>query len=291
MQFETALMTLINHPEYNSTLILRTEIISDKDTLHDSLESPDCVPSLLNHTPIRNIHRRLLPRRPGRDGSLEQDCTLYASHSAPAPQPTVLVLTPRLSQTGSLPYYHPAVVHVAFRHISADNGYDSDSHHLIIEVVPLDKTTPIDLSSRIYRTCLSLLEALNRYGWGILNNYQKRVTHDVLVPRNTYQDLYILLKERHKSLVDHWHEATDPLKHVFEVICDLCTFSTNTNSLLLQDIGIATFLMLLWKNTYTPEDVPKSQSQNSSEERPWDVWPRPPGGFVDIGCVSSYPYT
>jgi hypothetical protein len=39
-----------------------------------------------------------------------------------------------------------------------------------------------------------------------------------------------------------------------------------------QDIGIATFLMLLWRDTY-PAIVEGGQTK----------WGRPPGGFVDAG--------
>ena len=51
-----------------------------------------------------------------------------------------------------------------------------------------------------------------------MTNYKKRVIHDCLVPRDIYQDLYLIMRERHKHLVDTWKEVTDPLKHVFEVI-------------------------------------------------------------------------
>jgi len=121
-----------------------------------------------------------------------------------------LVLTPTISPGESLPYYHPAVSHIAFRYI------DSDPPSLRIELKPLPNTST-DLNSRLYRTCLALLETLHRYGWGALTNYKKRVNHDCLVPREPYQDLYLLMRNRHKHLVDTWHEVTDPLKHVFEV--------------------------------------------------------------------------
>jgi tRNASer (uridine44-2'-O)-methyltransferase len=87
---------------------------------------------------------------------------------------------------------------------------------LQIEVIPLPGT-PTDPNSRLYRTCLALLETLHRYGWGAMTNYKKRVIHDCLVPREIYQDLYLIMRERHKYLVDTWKEVTDPLKHVFEV--------------------------------------------------------------------------
>lgn len=159
---------------------------------------------------IRCIHRKLLPRRPGRDGALEQYCTLYGLSTDRTPQPDTLVLTPLVEPGSSLPYYHPAVSHLAFRYFTLDPPM------LQIEVIPLPGT-PTDPNSRLYRTCLALLETLHRYGWGAMTNYKKRVIHDCLVPRETYQDLYLIMRERHKYLVDTWKEVTDPLKHVFEV--------------------------------------------------------------------------
>lgn len=161
--------------------------------------------------PLRNIHRKLLPRRPGRDVSLEQNCTLYGATTTDTdtPHPTTLVLAPIVYPGTSLPYYHPTVSHLAFRFIT------SDPPTLQIEVLPLPNT-PTDQNSRLYRTCLALLDTLHRYGWGALTNYKKRVVHDFLVPRETYQDLYLVMRERHKHLVDTWQEVTDPLKHVFE---------------------------------------------------------------------------
>jgi tRNASer (uridine44-2'-O)-methyltransferase len=45
-----------------------------------------------------------------------------------------------------------------------------------------------------------------------------------------------------------------------------------------QDVAIAAFLMLLWKDMYPP------RHDNGGEE--WDTWGRPPNGFIDLGCVS-----
>ncbi|KAF5354813.1 hypothetical protein D9756_005632 [Leucocoprinus leucothites] len=251
--FETAVAQLVHHPEYNSTLILRSDIVTDS-TENIPIETPE----LYNCTKLRYIHRRLLPRRPGRDEGLEQYCTFYSSRSSetePCPA-DILVLTPIVSQGSKLPYYHPSVHHIAFRYIET-----IPASTLRIEVLPLPDT-PADPSSRLYRTCLALLETLHRYGWGALTNYKKRVAHDCLVPREEYQDLYLIMRERHKHLVSTWQEVTDPLKHVFE------------------DIGIATFLMLYWKTAYqqSPDTV------TTDTDRPWTTWPRPPGGFFDFGC-------
>lgn len=202
---------------------------------------PEGLPIIPGFCPIRNVHRKLLPRRPGRDTGLEQHCTLYCrdipisegtSNRNPlmrSSPPSILVLTPIVEAGSSLPYYHPTVSHLAFRYISAppttiDTSYPTPSPEQIpsqhgtlqIEVVPLPDT-PTDLSSRLYRTCLALLETLHRYGWGAMTNYKKRVEHDCIVPREEYQDLYLIMRERHRHLVDSWKESTDPLKHVFEV--------------------------------------------------------------------------
>ena len=196
---------MIHHPEYNSTLILRSEVIAEIDS-----DYPDAIPSFEGLGQIRSIHRKLLPRRPGRDPPLEQYCTLYGALAGETSYPNTLVLTPIVEPGSSLPYYHPAVFHIAFRYLP------SNPPTLRIEVLPLPGT-PTDLNSRLYRTCLALLETTHRYGWGTMSNYKKRVLHDCLVPRETYQDIYLLLRERHKHLVDTWQEVTDPLKHVFEV--------------------------------------------------------------------------
>lgn len=149
---------------------------------------------------------------------------------------SILVLTPLLDQTGSVPYYHPQVFHIAFRYLpsSASDPRDgvstNSSARLQVEVVPFPDA-PLDPNSRIYRTCLALLETLHRYGWGAMAGYKKRVNHDCIIPREEYQDLYLLMRERHKHLVGTWHESTDPLKHVFEVrACSGTSFSIFSRS-------------------------------------------------------------
>ncbi|KAF9261176.1 DUF1613 domain-containing protein [Marasmius fiardii PR-910] len=249
--FEIATSQLIHHPEYNSTLILRSETLQD---LIDEEKFPKCIPQLQGYQRVRCIHRKLLPRRPGRDVALEQYCTLYSNskdYESPDSEAltTTLVLTPIVTPESPLPYYHPTISHLAFRYIT-----EGDEEILRIEAIPLPNTS-LDPNARLYRTCLALLDTLHRYGWGAMTNYQKRVQHDVHVPREEYQDLYLIMRERHKGLVETWQEVTDPLKHVFE------------------DIGIATYLILLWKRTYAKESNEQAES-----------WPRPPGGFVDFGC-------
>jgi tRNASer (uridine44-2'-O)-methyltransferase len=56
--------------------------------------------------------------------------------------------------------------------------------------------------------------------------------------------------------------------------------------------------MLLWKDTYGPETIPpdlasvaapntpeaQAQAPAPPDAEPWRRWPRPPGGFIDLGC-------
>ncbi|KAI6104853.1 hypothetical protein EDD17DRAFT_1652412 [Pisolithus thermaeus] len=319
--FEKAVEQLVHHPEYNSTLILRSETLSDVRIFskEDGLEEdakillgtpPRCV--LEGHRPVRAIRRRLLPRRPGRDGSLEQTCVFYTDAVTTGteigkvyaldPQegkystiPTchyedeqkniasLLVLTPILKLGEALPYYHPAVRRLAVRYVRNVQELSGDELEtatlpcgmLFIEaVLPQSEPAPPDPpdpNSRLYRTCLALLDTVHRYGWGALTHYRKRVHHDMLVPREAYQDLYLVLRERYKHLVSQWKEATDPAKHVFE------------------DVGIATFLMLFWKATYASDgtsfefDADRGGATCTST-MPWKNWPRPSGGFLDLGC-------
>ncbi|KAH7920464.1 hypothetical protein BV22DRAFT_1107664 [Leucogyrophana mollusca] len=158
-------------PEYNSTLILRSETIS---TALPPAQSQH-LPGLHPHS---NVHRKLLPRRPGRDAVPEQHCTLYAYDEGEfAGSPCTLVLTP-LAEKESLPYCHPAISHLAFRYIPSCLSPTA----LRIEVIPLPNT-PTDPTSRL----------------------------------TTYQDMYLLMCERYKRPVDGRRGVTDPLKHVFEV--------------------------------------------------------------------------
>ncbi|KDQ60435.1 hypothetical protein JAAARDRAFT_125782 [Jaapia argillacea MUCL 33604] len=275
--FEEAAMLLVNHPEYNSTLILRSELIAT----YTSPPFPPSTPQIKGYEPTKAYYRKLLPRRPTRDASLEQLCTLYTKSPDPHEledmktqgseddplytTPTLLVLTPLPSPSTPLPYYHPQVSQISF-HL-----HPPSSPTLLISLLPLPPTSqndqdPTNPSSRLHRTSLSLLQTLHRYLHGTLTSYKKRTAHDLLIPRDEYQDLYGVMRERHKGLVEEWREVTDPLKHVFE------------------DIGIATYLMLLWKDTFPPEG---EEQEEKLEEEPWKKWGRPPGGFLDLGCGNA----
>ena len=88
------------------------------------------------------------------------------------------------------------------------------------------------LPDRLYKTCLALLDRLHKHGFGNSVGYKKRREHDVslrrqphpdtqvLVDKSNFQDLYLLLKERHKHLdsqVPGQSKILDLKRHVFKV--------------------------------------------------------------------------
>lgn len=258
--FQPACYQLIQHPEYNSTLILRSEPLSDAD---DAFHVH--TPQLHGYSAVRQIHRRIVPRRPGRDPPMEQLCTFYTEEKQGIDaSPCVVILTPLLQDGKVLPYYHPDVLHLVFRYISTND-------HLRVEVLRPAGRDNAGIAPKLYRTCQHLLTAIHRFS----PSYTKNVFHDRLVPRDIYQDMYLLMRERHGvRCVQNWKEVTDPQKHVFE------------------DIAIATYLILLWFYTYSREDaasppvssLPKSTDPGAHEDGIFNSWPRPSKGFIDMGC-------
>ncbi|PWN52650.1 DUF1613-domain-containing protein [Violaceomyces palustris] len=396
-QWLTTMEELIKHPELNSSNILRAEILEEEDfeLFPSNSESSDGGGGNIGRNPFRKdgesggeepsprsfrvggyrlgkrIRRKILPRRPGLDWSMNQECQFFevrrdseasSDHDEKEKEEeeegglteAVVVYTPIMSgerhdniptteevkggvydgfpqSPKQIPFYHPRVRSIAFRYISSHPSSEEDgktspsipsqtqstkveaediattsatpSHpsppqpkvfgKIRIEVVLFPSNEKEDLfrkgqgcspsepesfylppSHRLQRISLSLLQTIHTMSWGRMNNYKKRVHHDQIVPREAYQDLYLRLKERHASRIcNDWREATDPKKHVFE------------------DLGIAAFIMLLWKDTFPPrtrEEVERDCNVGGHEgglgEREADLWGRPPGGFVDIGC-------
>ncbi|OCF42582.1 hypothetical protein I317_03567 [Kwoniella heveanensis CBS 569] len=160
--------------------------------------------------------------------------------------------------------------------------------------------TPDD---RLYRTCLGLLERVYKHGYGQLVGYQKRRVHDVIVARDNFQDLYLVLKDRHKHL-DSRASRPGMMSTKLEDNTSLPLVSTDDPTLPSsntmdvsewgqQDVAIAAFLMLLWKEMYPPRERARPLPVASDgvgpiaepdEERERDTWGRPEGGFIDLGC-------
>lgn len=233
---------LIRYPERTSSSIRRAEIWAERngEAGHGGLACTyRCI-------------RRLLPRRTHVDAAMLEECAVYADESSALVVYTALrnshhdderdesLLDRKRSAsdyaTEDIPYYHPAVRCVGFHY---------SSQEVRIDYVPFE-SSDLSRDGRLGRTALSLLRLIHKHSCGNAQAYEKRVHHDVIVPRDDYQDFYLALRTRHAGrIIASWQEATDPMKHVFE------------------DIAIAAWLILLWRSSYNGA---------------------PPGGFVDLGC-------
>jgi tRNASer (uridine44-2'-O)-methyltransferase len=261
------LKNLIYYPELTIALILRAEIISKDDRLHwedlvhNAMDQEEQIKGFIS---CETVHRKLIPKVPERDAPLRQDCILYRAEDGMDIQ--LVVFIPKMDPKQRMPHYHPDVKAIAFQYIPST----SDDTSILRIDIPLDDPSAALPSSRLFKTCVVLLDTISKHGWGLFNGYKKRVVHDTIVQKETYQDLYYVMKEKYKYLKDEWMESTDATKNVFEV-SRRTIISYLVANLVLEDIGIATFLMLLWKDTYDSEDS--------------EVWGRPPGGFIDMGSA------
>ncbi|CCH46877.1 hypothetical protein BN7_6479 [Wickerhamomyces ciferrii] len=266
--FENAMNNLIKQPNINSTVILRADILSENvyDYTQDepqvtkfnselANQKPDIptssqdeviltknlddiklrnVPLALDSRPKVEIVRRIVPRNPFKDVILNQTCLITALKTSSETEydSTLVVYDPHISSWEDCPFYLPEVQAV---------GILYRQNKLSIHYLPFDYNQKsniesfqnLDPSNRNIRIAFRLLQTAKKHSTGVMQGYQKRVKHDQVVSKVSFQDRYIALKKKYsKTLVDNWVESTDPRKHVFE------------------DIAIAAFLIELWSNLY-----------------------------------------
>ncbi|MCJ1256095.1 tRNA(Ser) Um(44) 2'-O-methyltransferase [Lignoscripta atroalba] len=281
-------LNLIKNPNINSTHLFRADILYD--SLNGEYTNTECSPEelqrLLRDQTVedggcpgfelkRTIIRVMIPRNPQLDKPIAQTCHILCSVNSRDQQQTLVVYVPHASHLDALPWYHPAVQSVAHlhtwhaqsSHLNASSGpavcskFEAAQGHVSIHY-RLFPAQGFPLSPRLIRTAHHLLLTLYKHGQGSLVGYQKRVHHDQLISQQRVQDTYTELKRKHaKRLCDSWVEQTEPSKHVFE------------------DLGIAAFLIELWKDMYcSPANVDASGPASGSRDLP------PFPGFVDIGC-------
>lgn len=274
--WHATMLAWIQHPERNSSSILRGEIWQEKNEDTHAEEGMtlrfQCV-------------RRLLPRRVHIDRGMLQECAIWhdgngagsaiyttlrvSDQAHEPPNPKVLDKPYESSDwpmQDDVPFYHPSVRAVAFRYWpmahSGTEGAPQGTIRVDFVLFPRDGAH-VPSSSRLGRTALSLLRLMHQHSVGHASSYVKRVHHDMLVPRDVYQDLYLHLRSKYAGpVIAAWREVTDPKKHVFE------------------DIGIAAWLLLLWRAMFPVE----TQQAWPHSNRCGDIWGQPPGGFVDVGC-------
>ena len=279
--FDNVMLNLLKNPNITSSHLFRA------DVLFDSLNEQDDRGPAADNTAENNLHgghgeetekplemeaggferqrtvvRRLIPRNPHLDRPLLQTCHFYTSSlsqnptyaqdglQAEATQHLVIYI-PHAKSAAEIPWYHPKVRALAFLYSGDETWTSVPSPNVSIHIALFPDSDSTIVAPRIYRTLHHLLGTIHKHGTGLLGGYTKRTHHDLIIPQAVYQDTYTRLKSTHAArLIGAWAETTNPTKHVFE------------------DLGIAAFLIELWREMYPPG--PDGQS----------TFP----GFVDLGC-------
>ncbi|KAG8528671.1 uncharacterized protein KY384_006358 [Bacidia gigantensis] len=272
--FESVSLNLLKNPNINSSLLFRADILydsKDDEATDDSLSREEKRQALEAYKILdggfhgfelgRTLLRRMIPRNPQLDKPMLQTCVFLKSTPASHAERTLVVYIPHASSIDEIPWYHPRVQALAYMHDWSHSTQKDRSGSVSLHF-RLYSFETLPLSSRLQRTAQHLLSTVHKHGQGLLAGYQKQVNHDQIISQQRVQDKYSELKKTHaKRLCDNWVEQTEPSKHVFE------------------DLGIAAFLIELWKDTYTSDDDwLKIDDHASKSQKP--VFP----GFVDIGC-------
>lgn len=277
--FTEVMLNLVKNPNVTSSHLFRADIFYDNE--NDYLLGPEDTSQFVKHMKAeyrprlsvwpdfnlqRTIVRQLVPRNPQLDKPLIQTCQFFHRHGSSdteEAEQTLVLYTPHVDRPEDVPFYHPEVSQLAFLHtwqpasLSSDpQQSDASSGYLTLFYRLFPKHA---LGTKLSRTALRLLQTVHKHGQGQHAGYEKRVHHDQIIPQRRYQDTYTRLKTAYgRKLSEQWVEVTDPGKHVFE------------------DIGIAAFLIELWRELYA---LPGANAS------PKEIIDKPPfPGFVDIGC-------
>ncbi|EGW35026.1 uncharacterized protein SPAPADRAFT_69374 [Spathaspora passalidarum NRRL Y-27907] len=256
--FESAMSNIIKEPNINSTVIMRADIL--KENIYDPKHGDTMfVSKLIHQTPEfpgsentqdevlhRDLHdveireipnngglqltkkcelvRRIIPRNPFKDHIINQTCLVLTGEDA-----VLVVYIPHIATKEEIPFYLPPVYgigilyhkgQVSIHYLPFDEPGSTTEHDLL-------KSMPA--AERPIRIAYRLLETSSKHSGGVKSGYEKRVNHDLVVPKIEFQNRYISLKKKYSSkLVNEWCESTDPKKHVFE------------------DLAIAAFLIEYW---------------------------------------------
>lgn len=279
--FQAISLNLIKNPNINSNLLFRADILYDSTTDELTALEPSERAALQQYRlrdgafpgfeVTRTLVRLMIPRNPQLDKPIAQTCQILTSRRGQEQEENLVVYVPHALRVEELPWYHPRVQSLAYLHtwrsqqttaptsISEISCGDISLHYLLYP------SESLPLSERLMRTGYHLLSTMHKHGQGQLAGYKKRVHHDLLVSQQRVQDTYTELKRKHaKRLCDNWVEQTEPSKHVFE------------------DLGIAAFLIELWKDMYMYKEKDSSGAEGDRHDSPLHK-PNFPG-FVDIGC-------
>ena len=278
--FESVSLNLLKNPNINSSLLFRADILYDSSNneltdiqlseneetqLRYGLREYNIRDGELPSFEIkRTVIRRMVPRNPQLDKPIAQTCLLLQSlnDSTSDLKRFLVIYIPHAASIEDVPWYHPRVQSLAYMHCWNPTASSDSPPGTISLHYRLYPSEPLPLSPRLLRTGQHLLSTIHKHGQGQLTGYKKRVHHDQMFSQQRVQNTYTELKQRHaQRLCDRWVEKTEPSKHVFE------------------DLGIAAFLIELWKDMYNGEnDLVDQDGDGPPNKR--GAFP----GFVDIGC-------
>lgn len=285
--FEKVTINLIRNPNINSSHLFRADILYDSLGQYTNIQWPvGDVDRLLGESALkddafpgfrleRTFIRQMIPRNPQLDKPVAQTCHILRCLDSSSVEHSLVLYIPHVTHLEELPWYHPAVQSLAYLHTWHPEGAachskpDSavslgpDIHRGFLSIhYKLFDSQALPLPSRVLRTAHHLLATLYKHGQGSNTGYTKRGQHDQLISQQRVQDTYTELKREHaKRLCDNWVEQTEPTKHVFE------------------DLGIAAFLIELWRDMYQLPPGAKAFGHDFTMSN----LPKFPG-FVDIGC-------
>lgn len=272
--FTSVSLNLLKNPNINSSLLFRADILYDSkhvELMDAQLLGEGKVEALQVYNiqdedlpgfaVMRTIIRRMIPRNPQLDKPIAQTC-IFLQSPAEGLMRTALIYIPHAHDANEVPWYHPRVQSLAYLHTWKSSPISQSQQGTVSLHYRLFPFETLPLSSRLIRTGQHLLTTILKHGQGQLAGYTKRVNHDQLISQQRVQDTYTELKAKHATrLCDRWVEKTEPSKHVFE------------------DLGIAAFLIELWKDMYIFDEF-SSLSLEDGEVQRRPIFP----GFVDIGC-------
>ncbi|TPX44659.1 hypothetical protein SeMB42_g00612 [Synchytrium endobioticum] len=225
----------VTNPEVLVPPILRADIIHDSE--NDALICP------IGRPFFRKVARRLISKQ-RRDIIVHQN-VYYGTRERGC---HVVFEVPDATME-SLPFFIPKVRKFAYVYTQGDR--DNGPPRISLELCPFETDTDeIYKSPAMLYVYSKTLRTLHKHTNSQLNGYKKRVHHDRIIPKVTYQDRYFQLKQKYMIWVDQWVEKTDARKHVFE------------------EVAIAAFLILLF------EDDIKALGRKPT--------------FVDLGCGNGF---
>ncbi|KAG0175472.1 tRNA methyltransferase 44 [Apophysomyces sp. BC1015] len=182
--------------------------------------------------PFETIERVLIPKRKSKDTAFSEHVQYFESDDNEYYHGRV-VYRPIMSDM-ALPFYYPKVQAYSFVYVAQKQEEEERGGTLRLDIVPLAGSHAVVSDTKMW--CIQA-----RIG------YKKKAHHDVLIPKDTYLNMYQHVKSTYATkLINDWTEKTDPKKFVFE------------------DIAIASYLICLWQE----------------EEKRTKRKPR----FVDLAC-------